>query len=236
MRMIRDVRFGQRPFYGEKELDEECERIVTQFLIRRYGSAKFPIATEDLAGLIETEAEDLDQYADLQEFGQDVEGVTIFVPHGKPTVKISASLAEPRRENRLRTTLTHEFGHAKFHSILFGAGTRTGDLFGDEPEVPDGFTQVCARDKIVEAQLVDWMEWQAGYVCGAILMPAGFLRTVIREKFPGSIERGLMANPDVAQAMVEEVRDGFRVSAEAARVRLKRLGVIPDVANAPHLI
>jgi Zn-dependent peptidase ImmA (M78 family) len=232
--MIRDARFGQRPFYSEKELDDECERIVTQFLMRRHGGAKFPIATDDLAGLIETEAEDLDQYADLRDFGQDVEGVTMFVPRAKPIVKISASLAEPRRENRLRTTMTHEFGHAKFHSILFGAATQTADLFDDEPGA--GFTQVCARDKIVEAQPVDWMEWQAGYVCGAILMPASILRSVIHEKFPGSIERGLTANPDVAQAMVEEVRGRFRVSPDAARVRLKRLGVIPDVANAPRLI
>jgi hypothetical protein len=236
MKMIRDSRFGQRPYYSEAELDAECERIVTEFLMRRYGKAAFPIATDDLTGLIEKDADDLDQYADLAEFGGDVEGVTMFVPGGKPAVKISAALADPRRENRLRTTLTHEFGHVKFHAILFGSACDTGDLFEDEAEVAQGFTQVCARDKIVEAQPIDWMEWQAGYVCGAILMPASIVRGVVREKFPGSIERGLNSNSDVAQAMVEEVRDRFRVSAEAARVRLRRLRVIPDVANAPHLI
>ena len=236
MKMIRDSRFGRRPFYAEAELDVECERIVTGFLVGRYGRLVFPISTDDLTGLIETEAEDLDQYADLEEFGPDVEGVTMFVPGGRPTVKISANLAEARRENRLRTTLTHEFGHAKFHAVLFGGGGQSGDLFDGEPAAPRGFTQVCARDKIVEALPVDWMEWQAGYVCGAILMPATAVRAVIREKFPNLIERGLTANLDVAQSMIEEVRGRFQVSAEAAKVRLRRLLVIPDVANAPHLI
>lgn len=236
MKMIRDARFGQRPYYSEAELDAECERIVTEFLLRRYGSATFPIATDDLSGLIEKEADDLDQYADLSEFGGDVEGVTMFVPGGRPTVKISEALADPRRENRLRTTLTHEFGHVKFHADLFARSGGTGDLFEEEADLGQGFTQACARDKIVEAQPVDWMEWQAGYVCGAILMPASIVRGVVREKFPGSIERGLNLNLDVAQSMIEEVRDRFRVSTEAARVRLRRLRVIPNVANSPRLI
>lgn len=236
MKMIRDPRFGSRPYYAEAELDIECERIITDFLRRRYGRADYPIKTDDLAGLIESEAEDLDQYADLGEFGADVEGVTVFAPGSKPAVKISASLAEARRENRLRTTLTHEFGHAKFHAVLFRASGQSGDLFDDEAAAPSGHTQVCARDKIVEALPVDWMEWQAGYVCGAILMPASVVRSVVRDKFPRLIERGQTANPDVAQAMVEEIRGRFQVSAEAARVRLRRLHVIPDVANAPHLI
>ncbi len=49
-----------------------------------------------------------------------MEGVTDFCPGEKPTVRIAHQLSEePRRENRLRTTLTHEYGHVKFHAFLW---------------------------------------------------------------------------------------------------------------------
>jgi hypothetical protein len=32
--------------------------------------------------------------------------------------------------------------------------------------------QVCKRDGIINARQSDWTEWQAGYACGALLMPA----------------------------------------------------------------
>jgi len=36
--------------------------------------------------------------------------------------------------------------------------------------------QICYRDNILDAAQTDWMEWQAGYVCGALLMPASKVR------------------------------------------------------------
>lgn len=62
----------------EAELDKECERLVTAFLRRLRGKAKYPISTDDLKTLIEEDARDLDQYADLSGYGLDVEGVTEF--------------------------------------------------------------------------------------------------------------------------------------------------------------
>jgi len=122
MKLVRDTtgRFLERPHYEPKELDQECESLICGFLKGKYGSAIFPVSTDDLATLIEQEAEDLDLYADLSMYGENVEGVTIFIPGGKPEVKIAKELSEDsRRENRLRTTLTHEFGHVHFHSYLF---------------------------------------------------------------------------------------------------------------------
>src|SRR4029077_8999092 len=83
--------------------------------------------------------------------------------------KISNRLSEDSRmENRLRTTLTHEYGHVKFHSPLWEADSATADLFGKRPE---RMSISCKRENIVGATEYDWMEWQAGYVCGAVLMP-----------------------------------------------------------------
>jgi hypothetical protein len=242
MKLVRDTtgRFAERPHYEAAELDRECEKIICAFLKDRHGVAEFPVSTDDLASLIETEAEDLDLYADLSEYGPNVEGVTIFVPGGKPKVRIAAVLSEdPSRENRLRTTLTHEFGHVHFHGYLFDRPTKSVELFArtsstcattSKPDV----TQVCKRDTMIEAQSSDWMEWQAGHVCGAILMPASRVRRLARERLDEKLEGGSV-NETTAKgvAVLDAVQSSFQVSRDAARVRLLRLNIL-TVAAAPQ--
>ncbi len=128
-------RFAQRPFYPARELDGECERIITALLTRKHGRTTFPVDTEDLKVLIEQEADELDCYADLSHYGPDTQGVTEFHPGTKPRVEISVLLSEdPRRENRLRTTLSHEYGHVHFHGPLFEMEPPTPDLLRCRPD------------------------------------------------------------------------------------------------------
>ncbi len=238
MKLVRDTtgRFPERPHYEAVELDRECEKIICGFLKARHGVADFPVSTDDLASLIEEEAEDLDLYADLSRYGANVEGVTIFVPGGKPKVQISSSLSEdPSRENRLRTTLTHEFGHVHFHSYLFDRPTKSIELFArtSSASINTGadVTQVCKRDTMLEAQNSDWMEWQAGHVCGAILMPASRVRRLTREQFGEQIVNGAVGtNTQQGGAVIEAIQAAFSVSKDAARVRLLRLGILAGVA------
>ncbi len=176
VRYVRDStgRFLERPHYEPKELDRECENVVSKFLAGKYGKAEFPLSTNDLTQVIEREAEDLDLFADLSKYGTDVEGVTEFHPGAKPSVKISKVLAaDERYQNRLRTTLAHEYGHVHFHAYLWDTQPPGADLLRRNP---DANRQICKRDKILGAAQYDWMEWQAGYVCGAILMPASRVR------------------------------------------------------------
>ena len=63
----RTGRFSQRPHYEPKELDRECETIITKFLKERNGTANFPVTTDDLTVLIERDTESLDLYADLSQ-------------------------------------------------------------------------------------------------------------------------------------------------------------------------
>src|SRR3954452_7777120 len=153
-------RFAQRPYWLEPELDRECETIVETFLQRHRGKVEYPIRTEDLKTLVEDEARDLDQYADLSAHGPDVDGVTEFELGRKPNVLIASYLAEDGRwENRLRTTLTHEYGHVHFHGPLYEAQVRGADLFGPVDVKPQAIS--CKRDRMIDAPKVDWMEWQA---------------------------------------------------------------------------
>src|ERR1700733_445894 len=140
-------RFAQRPHYLPEELDAECEQVVRTFLQQKYGRIDFPIRTDDLTVLIEQKA-DLDSYADLSGEEGEVEGVTEFTPGQRPTVRISTALAVPYLENRLRTTLTHEWGHVHLHRTMYDVETRSRSLFGDEART---VANKCKRDKIFGA-------------------------------------------------------------------------------------
>ena len=227
-------RFAERPHYKPEELDRECESIILGFLKENYGEVKLPVSTDDLTRLIERESENLDLYADLTEYGPDVEGLTEFRLGKKPCVKISASLAnDDRRENRLRTTLTHEYGHVRFHAYLWEVALLNTDLFMQNPNANK---QICKRDTILDAAPTDWMEWQAGYVCGALLMPVSRVRRLVGAYLE---THGLFGAVGYAgehgQDLISKMQEAFQVSAEAAKVRLFKLGVLGKSDAGPSL-
>jgi hypothetical protein len=223
MRYVRDItgRFSMRPHYEPGELDRECEKVLREFFGGRIPS---PIQTDDLAKLIERDTSDFDAGCDLSSYGQGVEGVTEFKRGYKPRVRIAADLAyDDVRQNRYRTTLTHEFGHVHFHGILFETEPQVGDLF--DQRANKGSEQVCKRDGIINARSADWMEWQAGYVCGAMLMPISHLRQIVSNHQNEHQAFGpLPANGAAARVLIEKLRQDFLVSADCARVRLMQLG------------
>ncbi|MGE0420736.1 MAG: ImmA/IrrE family metallo-endopeptidase [Reyranellaceae bacterium] len=235
MREVRDDtgRFAMRPHYKQSELDRECELILSQFFGPR--GVPIPIPTDELTKLMERDTSDFDPGADLSSYGTDVEGVTEFRRGRKPRVRIEAGLAyDEVRENRYRTTLTHEYGHVRFHGYLFELEPPTGNLLSHS--APKANVQVCKRQTIVGARNTDWMEWQAGYVCGSLLMPITQLRRVIggfqeTEKHHGPVAVG----SDGARRLVELIRGEFRVSADAARVRLTQLQFIAEQDRGPSL-
>lgn len=228
MRLLPDPtgRFKKRPFFETVELDVECETLVSRFLRDLYGKVEFPLSTNDLTKLIERHVDDLDGYADLATlYGEGVEGVTEFARGRKPTVRINVSLANnPNRENRLRTTLAHEFGHVHFHAWLFE--DIAADMFSKQN---DKAVQVCKRETIVDAPMVDWLEWQAGHVCGAILMPGSKVRAMAKDLVttnpPPALEL-VTTNGTFGSTLIQRIADRFLVSSEAARVRLLRLGIL----------
>ena len=223
----RTGRFSQRPHFEPEDLDRECESIIDSFLKEYNGEAKFPVSTDDLTRLIERDSDDLDLFADLTAFGSTVEGVTQFRPGQKPLVKIAAPLAnDDRRENRLRTTLTHEYGHVHFHAYLWKVESSQGNLFAQNLNAN---RQICKRETILDAAQTDWMEWQAGYVCGALLMPVSYVRRLVRayRKSHGLFGAIGPANQH-GRALIAEMQRAFQVSADAARVRLFKLGVFSE--------
>ena len=232
MKQVRDKtgRFKLRPHYEPIELDRACEKVLTEFFRPTHGAIPIPIPTDDLTRLIERDTSDFDPGADLSAYGPDVEGVTLFRPGHKPQVKISAELAyEERRENRYRTTLTHEYGHVHFHAYLFDLEVSTGDLSARNLR-PN--TQVCKRDNMLAAPISDWMEWQAGYACGAFLMPISRLLETAQAFTEDRGPTGpIVLGSQLASELIDLTRVTFSVSADAARVRLLQQRLIVREAS-----
>jgi Zn-dependent peptidase ImmA (M78 family) len=218
-------RFQQRPHYKPEELDEECETLISGFLNDLHGNVRYPIVTEDLKKLIERDAEYLDVYADLSHYGSDVEGVTEFSPNGKPRVLISALLTESeQRENRLRTTLTHEYGHVHFHSYLWQMELSAPDLLRQQS---NRGKEICKRGTITDAPQNDWMEWQAGYVCGAILMPKSAVVQLVRDYAEQHRLYGVISEQTQhGRNVIDRIVSTFQVSEDAARIRLLKINLL----------
>jgi uncharacterized protein DUF955 len=211
----RTGRFPERPHYEIAELEDACERLMTEFLERRYGQLIIPIPTPALMVLVESEAEKLNVYADLSGEGKEVHGVTEFFPGAKPLVSIARELSYQHwRRHRLRSTLSHEYGHVHWHASLY-----------------DRYCRSCERHKCARARLLprssepDWMEWQAGYVSGALLMPKSRIELLVgafrREHAPAT---ALEPESIEGRVLIGRVSEGFAVSREAAAVRLLQLG------------
>lgn len=215
-------RFRKRPHYSQEELDFECEKVIKTFLEDKYGKYELPIASDDIAILIEQNTEDYDSCCDLSKEGDDVEGVTYFEKNKKPSVKISIRLQEAFLENRLRTTLTHELFHVKFHDFLYQI-EEPPSLFDLQSDTFNSNNiHKCKRDNIIKALEKDWMEWQAGYGCGAFLMPINELTKVVsdfRTKSSLPYEDIYLNSPE-AEILILSVSQQFQTSTEAAKIRL----------------
>ena len=227
-------RFAERPHYAPEDLDRECERIVSSFLHKKRGGLAFPILTEDLYILIEQADATIDAYADLSVFGGDVEGMTEFFANQGPKVSISEKLAnDQRRVNRLRTTLTHEFGHVHFHRHLWSEKFLSGRLF-ERKSLEN--KAICKRDTVLNASQYDWMEWQAGYVSGSVLMPVSHVRRLVSEYCqPRGLHGSIYQGSEPGLALVAEFVDRFAVSEEASRIRLLKLNLLTSSNKQPSL-
>jgi len=212
-------RFPRRPHYKPEEIDYECEEIMTRFLRQKYGSVNFPISTDDLTVLIEQDASDLDMYAELSSDGEDVEGATDFFRNRNPVVLISENLSNQSwREHRLRTTLSHEYGHVKLHAFLWK--TYHPKLI-PSPGWEKG--PRCRRSTILTLSTKDWLEWQASYASGALLMPITFMKQLVGQflRDNGYYQHVMIDSPE-AQELLQRIADEFDVSCDAARVRLSQ--------------
>lgn len=213
-------RFARYPYYEGNELDLECQVLVSNFLQTKHGSISYSLLTDDLCTLIESLTSDLDWNADLSHYGADVEGITHFSIGGKPRVEISRQLSSSTLANRFRMTLAHELAHVYFHNCLYQLPDEQISFL---TQTEDHLLH-CKRESIAGKTRNDWMEWQAAYGGGAILMPLNVVRDCVG-KIIGTSITAIHPDSDLAEHTCSAICEEFQVSHLAARVRLEQLGI-----------
>jgi Zn-dependent peptidase ImmA (M78 family) len=218
-----------RPYKREEEIDRECEAFLRNFLqLPTEVSLPVPLSTDLLTNAIEAYAERLDLYADME---TEIEGLTEISTHSAPFVSINRLLSTAyRSQNRLRSTLAHEFYHLYFHAPLYRERLKQLDLFAGPPQ-----NITCRRETILQGKSVDWREWQAAYGAGALLMPISALREVLHEQCETYGPPPYVANSGMASSAVALVASRFAVSQEAATVRLWQKGFLRRLADGRQL-
>ncbi len=157
----------------------------------------------------------------------------------KGTIIIANDLAENEElRGRYFYTIAHEFGHSLFHRVLFEEADYIGQpsLFEDEIKSVNAIT--CHRDEVENfnffAREKNWTEWQADYFASCLLMPKEsiyeFWKDYISEpefilgENPKSLLNGM--NPLKKGILFAEFVDTYKVSRQAARIRLEKLNFL----------
>jgi len=107
---------------------------------------------------------------------------------------------------------------------------KSASLFGHADEAQGN---KCRRDNMLNAPERDWMEWQAGYACGAILMPVGALMDAVQgfRAENNLLYSNLSLQSEGGQKLIGVVTSAFQTSRDAARVRLLKKGVLTDTGS-----
>jgi hypothetical protein len=212
--------FPKRLFFESiAELDHECERLVEFVHFRQRGKKFVPPLDDDTLQVLIEHSADVDLFASLE---RGVEGETEFRPNARPLIRMSEEIAnDPSRRNRLRTGMAHEWFHAAYHrpvwEILWARQRRTGT---SAPVVAK-----CSRETMIAAPDQNWLEFQAGYASCAILMPRTWLDRSVAELLVSDTD-------DQVNAVINGVAAEYDVSYEAARWRLRQLGIIRQLKGA----
>lgn len=224
MRYKKDTtgRFDQRPHFEPDDIEDLCQKTLFDFIGNTIGSVQCPISTDILTKLIESLTEDLDLFTNMADYdlADGVEGFTEYSFNSKPSVYINQRLSlHHYLETRLRTTLSHETGHVILHGPLYKKDSQCRLLRSTEEWARPSPTTIAQR-----ASSRDWMEWQANYAMGALLMPRSAVNDLAgwyAQKYgfgpPFHLRTGH------AQELIKFTTKKFFVSPDAAEIRLKHL-------------
>ena len=153
------------------------------------------------------------------------------------TVLLSPQLLGRENEPRRRYTEMHEASHFLLHQPYFQyrmekAGRQGASL----PYVACREIELRERYPRTDA---DWLEYQADHLAAALLMPRGIFTTFAGHVFRknGIRTRCLYVGPESGRqrihAILYEIAETFAVSYQAARIRLRQLGLMQETPDAP---
>lgn len=233
MRHIADDsgRFAERPHYAAHELDWMFERIATDLLKEGGAPICFPLSTVKLISLIERAVEQLGEH-DSKRF----DGATEFLRNGRPRVTVAKKLTRSAKYAAyLRTVLAHEYAHLHLHHHLYELSFGAATIPGSE----NRFEVIgCRRKTMTVAATGNWMEWQASYASGALLMPATYVKQLTAGYLAHEgLDSPVASDSDHGEVLIDLIVKSFLVCRDAARVRLSALKILgpPVWTLTPYL-
>lgn len=178
----------------------------------------------------------LDQYAELEET---VLGLTTFAHGQKPKVEINRDLTGTAFDHeevamgsigRWRATLAHEAAHVIMHRLLFELPPSQGNLFagtnGQASARAESVMRCFKRDIGLVRGHWEWQEVQANKGMAALLMPRRLVTQITRETLPIGLGGLPEAGSREAERMATRISELFRVSRQAATIRVADLGLV----------
>lgn len=150
-----------------------------------------------------------------------------YISANARTIIIDSRLLEEDQERRYRFTVGHEVSHDIFHRGYFAYNPDQMTMFESQysPMVQCRVVAAKTSSKRKPPQTDnDWMEWQANRLASAILMPAGMVRQLISSQPP---EHSAFR----AACWVMSVCHTFKVSIQAAEIRLRELGITSTISK-----
>lgn len=150
---------------------------------------------------------------------------------GAGTVIIDSTLLTPKKEHRMRFTLGHEgAGHAFLHEDYYTHHSQSNALCANtEGLLLESRDQYHERrtGKWVQRTDEDWMEWQADAMSSATLMPRCSVMKHLKS-VEDSEKYASLSDKQKPIYMIDSVMVRYNVSFQAAMMRLRHLGCIPD--------
>jgi Zn-dependent peptidase ImmA (M78 family) len=168
-------------------------------------------------------------------------GKAKYISAKADTMIIDNRLLAPNQEFRYRYTVGHEGGHYICHKDKV-----LNDLFESIFTGADKPAVVMCRSSNLEVNIKskqnwsehNWMEWQANYMSSALLMPKSMmLRMYNNGQFIWTLRQEAGGNEYYFEELfIGVVSATFQVSREAAKYRLRNLGLLSPKDDAPALI
>lgn len=209
-------RFIKIPYITEDRIEQIIKRLM-KYDIYRYDRLDTTQLCKVLAGSYKMEF-DFDTY-----LLNNVLGKIEFDP-----LKISVTIALKEDVNRWRFTLAHEIGHLVLHGPLL--------RYSIEEKV-DSDSSLSLTNNIADATSKQ-LEFQANLFARHLLMPDATLIKVVSKYFKQeNIHRGFLyldnqsINRSLVFALLTKMSQHFEVSIEAAKIRLKALGLLKDATD-----
>ncbi len=235
------------PFVAEESIERDANTLLAEFARARRVEVKAPIPIENIVEKhlkLRIEFDDLHGLLGIQRGIEAEIFGAIWLETGEIVIDESLDPEEnPSIEGRYRFTLAHEGGgHWRLHRplVLANASARSFIGRGRRPNI------ICRPSQSKER-----VEWQADFYASCLLMPRNLIMQAWQEHFgnrrpfvsdwerscwlsPGLLVNGkrvternahLLADSDFRE-ISKEFAHRFKVSAQAMRIRLEKLGLL----------